>query len=134
MAHQIDIHTDADGWSAIVGARYVGPDEHLAYAEDVLRAAPFGCNLTAGVVARAFAAAADPGGVVLRYDPVTLVAGPVSDALREEDAADWRLAYDRFTAMTMLDVTMYLLECGLLANRGNGDSVDYRLALPESTA
>jgi hypothetical protein len=43
------------------------------------------------------------------------------------------LVYDRFAAYALIDAMNRLEDAGLLVHRGNGDTVDYRLALPVDT-
>ena len=51
--------------------------------------------------------------------------------LRDEyDPPGWGVTYDRFVAMALMEAIHRLVEAGLLGHRGNGDSVDWRLALP----
>jgi hypothetical protein len=65
--------------------------------------------------------------VIADFEEPDFYATYLQEALRaEEDGDDYQLIYDRFSAMTLTD----LLLAGLLANRGKGDSHDFRLALP----
>ena len=49
-----------------------------------------------------------------------------------EDAAAPPLVYDRFTAVALTDCTgTLMLDDGLLADRGNGDSADHHRTLPD---
>lgn len=120
------ITTDADRWGYRTGARFVGPDEWLhSIPADVHRV------LHLEVLTQGLAGAADEEGRLLNFQPNLFYPGPLSDALRnEDDDPSWRLQYDRFVAMVLMDAKFRLVEAGLLATRGNGDSVDYRLALP----
>ncbi|SCL74135.1 hypothetical protein [Micromonospora peucetia] len=74
--------------------------------------------------------AADGEGLILDYRPNEFYEGTLSDAMRDEDDdPGWKLTYDRFSAMTLSVFMFELVTAGLLATRGNGDSVDYRLTL-----
>ncbi|MFI9641375.1 hypothetical protein ACIG87_15145 [Micromonospora sp. NPDC051925] len=121
-----DFTTDADRWGFRTGARFVGPDEWEADALTLVGRR----RIYLHPLVRGLAAAADDGGLILDYWPNRFYEGPLSDAMRnEDDEPDWKLAYDRFTAMTLSVFIFELVEAGLLATRGNGDSTDYRLAL-----
>lgn len=50
--------------------------------------------------------------------------------LLDERGAAGTATYDMFTAMALTESLHWLTLGGLLAQRGNGDSYDYRLALP----
>lgn len=122
-----DIVTDNKRWSYLKGSRFVGPDEwdqHRSKHIDPRR-------MYLEPLADGLSLAADKKGQILDFWPNRFYEGPMSEAMRnEDDPESWKLTYDRFTAMT-LTVSMYeLMEAGLLATRGNGDSVDYRLCLP----
>ena len=79
----------------------------------------------------ALAAAADEKGQLLDFRINQWFERYVSDAMRDEDdPAGWSLRYDRFTAMVLTSELFRLMETGWLAQRGNGDSYDYRLTFP----
>ncbi|MFG1777666.1 hypothetical protein ACGFIG_14700 [Micromonospora sp. NPDC049048] len=122
-----DIVTDKDRWGYLKGARFVGPDEwdqHRSKHIDRRR-------LFLEPLAEGLSLAADKKGRILDFWPNRFYEGPMSDAMRDEDDPEsWKLTYDRFTAMTFSVFMFELVESGLLATRGNGDSVDYRLCLP----
>lgn len=123
-----DFTTDADRWGFRKGARFVGPDEWLhGLPEQWTRDSLHGSTFT-----DALAVAADDNGVILNFRPNEFYAGPLSDVLRNDDDPEgWTLKYDRFSAMTLLDIEMALGNAGYLAVRGNGDSKDRRLTLPD---
>lgn len=115
----VDIVTDDERCGYRAGSRFVGPDEWL-------RGMPLN-----GVAPRRVDPGARRCGGLLNFRPERFYAGSLSDVLRNEDDPEtWRLGYDRFTAMVVMDAKIRLVELGLLATRGNGDSVDYRLTLP----
>ena len=113
---------------AIPGARFVTPEEYrLGVPHSVRR------SMIKHVVIEALADAADPDGVLLNFNQPTFFALHVANVLNQdlEDDDAPPLVYDRFVAMTITDcMTSLMLEDGLLANRGNGDSADFRLTLP----
>jgi hypothetical protein len=85
-------------------------------------------------VIAALAQAADADGVLLDLDLPefyrTHIAKVLSQDLDEAQETP-QLIYDTFTAMALMDcLHTLLLADGLLANRGNADSADYRLTLP----
>lgn len=122
-----DFTTDADRWGYRTGARFVGPREWEQHCADHLNPRHFYME----PLAEALALAADDEGRIIDYRPNEFYEGPLSDVLRnEDDSPGWKLRYDRFSAMTMQVLMIELVEAGLLAHRGNGDSVDYRLTLP----
>lgn len=127
MINDKDITTEADQWGFRTGTRFVGPQEWLhglpqEWAADEL-------HMTAYVEAMAAAAADD--GTIIGFSGHEWYEGPLSDVLRDEhDDPAWKLKYDRFAAMVLLDIEMRLMEAGYLAGRGNGDSTDRRLTLP----
>ncbi|ATY16974.1 hypothetical protein CU254_41005 (plasmid) [Amycolatopsis sp. AA4] len=112
------------------GVRFVAPGEYLAGVPFAVRR-----SMVKMVMVEALAAAADEDGVILDFSPPeffgTHVAGVLNRDL-EEDEEPATLVYDQFTAMTVISCMGELArEDGLLANRGNGDTADYRLTLPE---
>ncbi|MFF0097752.1 hypothetical protein ACFYO8_00330 [Micromonospora sp. NPDC005257] len=125
------IVTDKDRWGYLKGARFVGPDEwdqHRSKHIDRRR-------LFLEPLAEGLSRAADQKGRILDFWPNRFYEGPMSDAMRDEDdPGSWKLTYDRFTAMTLSVFMFELVESGLLATRGNGDSVDYWLCLPGGEA
>ncbi|MFG1846850.1 hypothetical protein [Micromonospora carbonacea] len=125
-----DYTTDTDRWSYRTGARFVGPREWLAGLPQKWTTE----SLHLDAYTTAMADIADDDGVILDYRPNEFYEGAVSEVLRnEDDAPTWRLPYDRFVAMLLMDVDMMLSEAGFLAGRGNGDSKDRRLTLPART-
>lgn len=122
-----DFTTDADRWGYRTGARFVGPDEWEKQAETHISRR----RMYLHPLAEGLALTAADDGVILNYRPNRFYEGSLSDVLRDEDdKPGWKLTYDRFTAMTLSAFMFELVEAGLLATRGNGDSVDYRLTLP----
>ncbi|MFD6694976.1 hypothetical protein [Micromonospora aurantiaca (nom. illeg.)] len=118
--------TDDDRWGYLAGARFVGPDEWEEEAERYLYESLHLSALSEGLVK-----AADSEGRLIDWLPNEFYAGALSDALRSEhDPEDWKLTYDRFVASVLLEAMSTLTRKGLLAHRGNGDTADYRLALP----
>ncbi len=125
----VEIVADEDGWTFAVGARFVGPDEWIAN-----RPGPGHYWFSRGVLLDAFAAAADDAGLLLDFQVNRFYERQVTEVVRvEDDPKNWRLKYDRFTAMVLMDATTEFVEAGLLAHRGNGGSYDYRLALPAAS-
>ncbi|SCL46808.1 hypothetical protein [Micromonospora peucetia] len=122
-----DITTDSDRWGYRTGARFVGPNEWDKHRLDYINRRHFYLqSLTDGL-----SLAADGEGLILDYRPNEFYEGTLSDAMRDEDDdPGWKLTYDRFSAMTLSVFMFELVTAGLLATRGNGDSVDYRLTLP----
>ncbi len=131
MTRSPDIHVTVDGFGHIAGARFVDPDEYLEHAPGIVRGSMVDTTLV-----EALAAAADSDGALLDFQIVEFYEQHVTAVMRddEDDPADWRLNYSRFVAMALTDATYRLATAGLLAQRGNGDSYDYRLTLPGETA
>ncbi|MFI0795072.1 hypothetical protein ACH4OY_20680 [Micromonospora rubida] len=74
---------------------------------------------------------ADNDGLILDFRHDEFHNGPLVDAMPERtDVWDWSLTYDEFVALPLTELMFELVEAGLLATRGNSDSVDYRLTLP----
>lgn len=122
-----NITTDADGWGFRSGSRFVGPKEWL----DGLPRKLTTDSLHMSVYTEALALAADGHGIILDFRPDTFYEVNLSYMLRDaNDDRDWKLRYDRFVAMLLMDVDVMLAEGGYLAGRGNGDSKDRRLTLP----
>jgi hypothetical protein len=120
---------DVAAHAATPGARFVTPQEFLDGIPDTVRR-----NMVKATVVEALADAADAEGVLLDFHHpefyVTHVASVLNQGL-DEDEDPAILVYDAFTAMTLMQcISELLLDDGLLANRGNGDSADYRLILP----
>jgi hypothetical protein len=115
--------------AALPGVRFVTPEQYLAGAPQVVR--PSMVNYT---VIAALAQAADADGVLLDFDLPQFYRTHVATVLSQdldEDQETPQLVYDTFTAMALMDcLHTLLLADGLLANRGNADSADYRLTLP----
>ncbi|WP_189041075.1 hypothetical protein [Micromonospora sonchi] len=121
------ITTDDDGWGYRTGARFVDPPTWEKHAETVMGRR----NIHIWPLVEGLILAADNQGQIIDYQPRKFYEGPLSDGMRnEDDAPDWRLAYDRFAASVLPMFLFQMVEMGLLATRGNGNSVDYRLALP----
>lgn len=114
---------------AAPGARFVTPEEYRLGVPDSVRR-----SMVKWVVIEALANAADTDGVLLDFDQPAFFATHVANVLDQEledDEEASPLVYDRFAAMALMDcMTSLMLQDGLLANRGNGDSADFRLTLP----
>jgi hypothetical protein len=120
--------TGTDRWTHRTGARFVGPDEWDAGLPQQYRLI---LHLEAFIEGLREAAADD--GTLLDFRRYEFYTGPLSDTLRDEhDEPGWTLKFDRFTSMVLSECVSDLFEAGYLAQRGNGDSVDYRLTLPAS--
>ncbi|MGW5703870.1 hypothetical protein [Amycolatopsis japonica] len=88
------------------------------------------------VVIDALAAAADADGVLSNVAMPEFYRVHVANALNKDlpDEEKNTLVYDTFTACALMDCfTALMRQDRLLGHRGNGDSVDYRLTLPDST-
>lgn len=114
--------------AAVAGVRFVTPGEFQAGLPASVHR-----GLVKTVVTEALAIAADEEGVLLDFNERdffdTHVVAVMNSDLEEEEATP--LVYDRFTAMALMDcLHSLMLDDGLLANRGNGDTHDYRLTLP----
>jgi hypothetical protein len=111
------------------GARFVTPKEFLDGIPDTVRR-----DMVKETVIEALADAADAEGVLLNFHHPEFYATHMANVLNRDLADDERaapLVYDRFTAITLLQcISSLVVNDGLLANRGNGDSADYRLILP----
>lgn len=112
------------------GVRFVTPQEYLAgLPVDVRR------RMVKSTIAEALAAAADEDGVILNFSPPEFFRTHVAGVLNrgaEDDEDVTPLVYDHFTALTIIDcMSEMTVDDGLLANRGNGDSTDFRLTLPD---
>jgi hypothetical protein len=122
-----DFTTDVDGWGYLTGAQFVGPHKWLAGLPQ--QWTQLELHMNAYIEGLATAAADD--GTLLDFRANEWYEGPLSDAMRDEyDEPTWKLKYDRFAAMVLMDIEHRLLDTGYLATRGNGDSVDRRLTLP----
>lgn len=123
-----------EGWERLNSARFVGPadyQEQLAHgpASDLVAD-----GMTNEVLTQALAAAADEDGTLLDFSMRTFYEQHVSDALRNaDDPSGWKVTYDRFVAMALMEAIHRFVEIGLLGHRGNGDTVDWRLAVPPVT-
>ncbi|PZG12999.1 hypothetical protein C1I95_24645 [Micromonospora craterilacus] len=119
--------TGPDRWGYLKGARFVQPAEWDQYAQDVVGRQ----NIHMWPIVDALSLAANNDGLIRNFEPDEFYTGPLSDAMRnEDDEASWQLVYDRFSAVVLMKLMFKLVEAGLLATRGNGDSSDYRLTLP----
>ncbi|WCN83868.1 hypothetical protein [Micromonospora sp. LH3U1] len=118
--------TDRDRWGYLAGARFVGPHEWAEVAEKHLYPSMHLWGLAEGLIE-----AADEEGRLIDFRPNEFYEGALSDSMRnEDDPADWKLTYDRFSAAVVMGGTVELAHRGFLAQRGNGDTADYRLSLP----
>jgi hypothetical protein len=117
---------DAASHVAAPGARFVTPHEYLdGIPDDISR------SMVKRIVVEALAAAADKDGVILNFSLPEFFQNHIAGVLNQEDEEPKPLVYDRFTATTLIEcMSTPLLDDGLVAHRGNGDSVDYRLTLP----
>ena len=115
--------------AALPGVRFVTPEQYLVGAPQVVRR-----GMVNYTVIAALADAADADGVLLDFDLPEFYRTHVAKVLSQdldEDEETPQLVYDTFTAMAVMDcLYTLLLEDGLLADRGNADSADYRLTLP----
>lgn len=112
--------------AAAPGARFATPEQYRTAKQPLVSE-----GLVEWVLTDALAEAADQDGVIADFDLRDFYTTHVRNVLRsEDDADDFALTYDRFTAMALADSLNGLLLRGLLAHRGKGDSYDYRLALP----
>lgn len=114
---------------AMSGARFVTPAEFLAGVPVHVRH-----DVVASVIVDALGAAADDTGVIAAFSEVVFVETYVAAVLNadlEAGETATPLVYDRFTAITLSQTLASLMvEEKLLATRGNGDTIDYRLTLP----
>jgi hypothetical protein len=111
---------------ALPGTRFATPRQYLAGVPGSMRSTRF-----RSVLVQALARAADADGVLLDFDYREFFETHVAAVLADLDEDTAPPAYDEFTEMVLLDAISGLIERdGLLALRGNGDSVDYRLTLP----
>lgn len=123
-----------DRWARLVGARFVGPNEYLEQLADGPASELLREGMTNDVLTQALAAAATDDGTLLDFSPRKFYEQHVSEVLRqEEDPPGWGVTYDRFIAMTLMEAIHRFVKVGLLGLRGNGDSVDWRPALPPLT-
>ncbi|XVU24237.1 hypothetical protein ACQPZJ_44575 [Actinoplanes sp. CA-054009] len=123
-----DITTDDQRWGFLTGAKFSTAEPWLTAANARLISARAFHRL---VLVEALAAAADDEGQLLDFRVNEWFEKHVSDAMRdEEDPDDWSLTYNRFTAMSLSFDLAELAFAGWMAQRGNGDSHDYRLTLP----
>jgi hypothetical protein len=112
---------------AAPGARFVGPDEYRKDKQKYIST-----SMVDQVLTDALATAADDDGVIEDFDVTDFYATTLQDEMRDEyDGDEYRLTYDRFTAMALADHLSGLVMAGLLGLRGKGSSHDYRLTLPE---
>lgn len=115
---------------AIPGTRFVTPGQYREGTPAVVRR-----GLVKHTVVEALTRAADDDGVLLDFEFDEFFETHVAAVLADDDEAAAPLVYDRFSALVLLDcITMLTIHDGLLANRGNGDSADYRLTLPVALA
>lgn len=114
---------------AAPGTRFVGPQEFLDGLPGTVHR-----SLVKTTVAEALAAGADDDGVLLNFHEPdffsTHVVAVLNRELEVNDEEITPLVYDRFTAMALMDcLHSLMIDDGLIANRGNGDTHDYRLTL-----
>lgn len=127
IANADDYTTDADRWSYRKGAYFVGPEEWLHGLPQALTVE----SMHLDAYTEAMANAADDDGLILDFRPDRWYEGALSDVMRDDtDGTAWKLTYDRFVAVVLMDIDMMLADAGYLAGRGNGDSKDRRLTLP----
>jgi hypothetical protein len=117
---------------AAEGSVFVGPSEFLVGAREIVSR-----GLVKAILVEALAEAADDDGVLADFNNrqffETHVARALADPYADETIVP--VAYDRFSAMALTDyLTSLMIEDGLLANRGKGDSYDLRLTLPSDTS
>lgn len=118
-----DLITTDDGMSYLKGSRPVGRDEYLANLPG---------GLTVPVVARMLALAADDDGFVRDVRINEIFKTHIYDALEADtDTYTSPITYDGFTAGVLLEFCAFLTFTGYLGQRGNGDSYDYQLVLPD---
>jgi hypothetical protein len=121
---------DVTTHAAVADARFVSPREFL----DGLAGTSAHRGLVRPVVCEALAAAADDEGVLLDFDERAFFDIHVTDVMQHEPLEHGDevplLVYDPFAALALMDCLTSLVRDGLLATRGNGDTVDYRLTLP----
>lgn len=113
---------------AAPGAQFVTPEQYLRGVPDTVRR-----SMVKEIITRALAGAANPDGELLDFQPVEFFTTHVASVLHEGMPTDEiiPLTYDTFTAMTITEcMTTLAIQDKVLASRGNGDSVDYRLTLP----
>jgi hypothetical protein len=127
--HPVRVPWDVAVHAATTGARFVTPEEFLDGIPDTVR-----LDMVKDTVTKALADAADAEGVLLNFHHPKFYTTHVANVLNQDLADDEHatpLVYDRFIAITLLQcISALMLDDGLLANRGNGDSADYRLILP----
>lgn len=110
---------------AMPGTRFATPEQYRAGVPGHVRQ-----SMVKDVVVEALTRGADADGVLLDFDLPEFFRTHVTAVLTVDDDAP-ALVYDRFAAITLMDcMTALMIHDGLLANRGNGDSADYRLTLP----
>jgi hypothetical protein len=121
-----DVETSDDKFSYLTGARPVGPDEWQAGLPGERR-----YRLSYDTYAEALALAADQNGLILDFRPNEFYERDVTKVLAcSGDPKRWRVRYDRFVAMVLIDLSSEFISAGFLAHRGNGHSSDHRLMLP----
>lgn len=114
---------------AIPGTRFVTPQQYRAGVPASVQR-----GLVKPILIEALARAADDEGVLLDFEFDEFFATHVAAVLADDDEDAAPVVFDRFTAMVIMDAIGALtIHDGLLANRGNGDSADYRLTLPITT-
>lgn len=113
------------GWD-LVSATFVDPDEFLNEFRYHVR-----FSMVAAIIAEALARAADDKGILYDFNPEEFFVTYVTGVMRSDPGEiDFQLTWDRFTSMVLVSTMTSLLHKGLLGHRDNGDSIDYRLALP----
>jgi hypothetical protein len=115
---------------AIPGTRFVTPAQYREGAPAAVRR-----SLVKHTVIEALTRAADDDGVLLDFEFDEFFETHVAAVLAADDEPAAPLVYGRFSALALMDcITTLTIHDGLLANRGNGDSADYRLTLPVALA
>ncbi len=111
------------------GARFVTPEQYRAGVPESVRH-----GMIKPILIEALARAADDEGVLLDFKENEFFATHVAAVLADGDEDVAPVTYDRFTAMVLMEtITTLMIHDGVLANRGNGDSADYRLTLPTTS-
>ncbi|MEU4567038.1 hypothetical protein [Micromonospora sp. NPDC023956] len=121
------IITGTDGWSFLIGARFVDAEEWAEEAEKYLSDE----QSDLGPLVEGLVLAADDGGLVLEFQHDKFCEGPLSDAAPlVTDVWDWPMSWDELVAMPLSEMALKLVKAGLLAMRSNGELMDYQLTLP----
>ncbi|WDZ84576.1 hypothetical protein [Micromonospora cathayae] len=121
------IITGTDGWSFLIGARFVGPYEWAEESREYISDEQSHLEpLLEGLTL-----AADDDGLILEFRRDEFHAGPLSDAApTKADVWDWPMTWDELVALPLSELMLELVNAGLLAMRSNGELMDYQLTLP----